>query len=46
MCVFACVQSCMLFSTFYHLFMCHSQRVCECVLRLDLTGISLLIGGR
>jgi len=38
-------QGCLLFSTTYHLFNCHSEFLCQRLLQLDLTGIAVLITG-
>jgi len=36
---------CFFFSTTYHLFNCHSEKVCCSLLQLDLSGIAILISG-
>jgi predicted membrane channel-forming protein YqfA (hemolysin III family) len=39
-----CASICLLFSTLYHWFCCLSPEVSDSLLRVDLTGIALLIG--
>lgn len=39
-----CASLCLLFSTLYHWFCCVSPEVSDSLLRIDLTGIALLIG--
>lgn len=40
-----CFMTCLLLSTFYHVFSCHSKEYYECCLRFDLMGISLSLWG-
>ncbi len=41
--VLVCYQACMILSSLFHTFTCHSQRVSERCLSLDLVGITLAL---